>query len=92
MSRPNRSGILRVSIEKDLNVQLALIDSDREKNSASNEIIFNESKMYFDGCSGQKLIFEVSGEYPGSLLLLNKIWKKGDICNKHAQVYPLIGI
>ncbi len=91
MSRPNRSGILRVSIEKDLNVQLALIDSDREKNSASNEIIFNESKMYVDGCLGQKLIFEVSGKYLRSLLLLNKIWKKGNICSKHAQVYRLIG-
>ena len=33
------------------------MDSDREKNSASNESIFDESKSDFDGLSGQKLIF-----------------------------------
>jgi hypothetical protein len=33
------------------------IDSDREKNSASNVTIFNGSFTGIDGLSGQKLIF-----------------------------------
>ena len=38
---PNRGGIRRLSVEKDIFFQKCLIDPDREKNSASNEYIFN---------------------------------------------------
>jgi hypothetical protein len=43
-------------IEKDLNIKEVLIDADREKNSASNENIFNESKSDIHGPLSQKLI------------------------------------
>ena len=69
----NWTGIRHLSIEKNLNVPEVLIDSDRENNSASNEHIFNKSKMNFDRHLGQKLILEASRKYPRSLLLLNKI-------------------
>jgi hypothetical protein len=41
---PNWSSIRRSSIRKDMNIRDVFIDSDREKNSASNERIFIEYK------------------------------------------------
>ncbi len=39
---PNRGGIRKLLIEKDFYFQKCYIDSDREKNSASNESIHYE--------------------------------------------------
>ena len=39
--RTNRGGIRRLTIKKDSYFQNIFIDSDREKNSASNDTIFN---------------------------------------------------
>jgi len=61
---------------KDLNIEYVLIDSDRETNSASNEIIFNEWKMYFVGLLGQKVIFEASRRYPQISLITQQNLKK----------------
>ena len=55
--RPNRGGIRPLSIEKDSYRENLLIVSDREKNSASNKTIFNESDTNNSGLLGQKLIF-----------------------------------
>ena len=52
----NWAGIRHLSIEKYLNILEVLIDSDREKNSASNEPIFLEFKSDFYGLPGQKLV------------------------------------
>jgi hypothetical protein len=52
-----------------------LIDSDREKNSASNESIFDESKSDIHGSLGQKLVFRAPRECFRSLLLSNEFKK-----------------
>ena len=53
----NWAGIRYLSIEKNLNILEVLIDTDREKNSASNEPIFIEIKSDFYGLPGQKLVW-----------------------------------
>jgi hypothetical protein len=68
----NWGGLRHLSIEKKLNVPKVLIDSDREKNSASNEHIFIEFKSDFYGLTGQKLVFGPLRKSFGSLLLYDE--------------------
>ena len=46
-----------INDQKRLYLENLFIDSDREKNSASNVTIFNRSFTGIDGVLGQKLIF-----------------------------------
>ena len=55
--RANRSGIRRLTIKTDYTLKTFFVDSDREKDSASNVTIFNRSFTDIDGVLGQKLIF-----------------------------------
>jgi hypothetical protein len=48
-----------VSIKEDLNIYEVLIDSIREKTSASNEPICDKCKLDFDKHSGQQTVFEL---------------------------------
>ncbi len=55
--KTHRDGIRHLSIEEDLNIYEVLIDSIREKTSASNVPVFDKCKFDFDKHSGQKLLF-----------------------------------
>ena len=51
------------------------IDPDEEKNSASNEPTFYESKSNIHGPLGQKLVFRASRRYLGFSLLTDEFSK-----------------
>ncbi len=72
---PNRNGIWQLSAEKYLNVLELFIDSDREKNSASNEPIFVESGSGFSGLSGQKLVFRGSQRVLQIFVIIQQVSK-----------------
>ena len=55
------------------------INSDREKNSASNGPILIEFRLVFDRLLGQKLVFRAPRKYFRFLLLLKQSLKKSDI-------------
>ena len=65
----NWAGIRHLSIEKNLNILEVLIDSDREKNCASNEPIFVGFKSDCYGLPGQKLVLEPPRKSVRCLLL-----------------------
>ena len=68
--------IRRISFEKDLNIEYVLIESDREKNSASNGPIFIEFRLGFDRLLGQKPFFRAPRKSPRCLLVLKQSLKK----------------
>jgi hypothetical protein len=86
----NRGGILRKTIKNDSYVQNLFIYSDREKNSASNDTIFNASFTDLNGLPGQKLIFR-SFLYPQDIPYNSTyIEKKYDIRDQHIWFYRSI--
>ncbi len=56
----NWGGIRSLSTQKHFDRHNCLIDSDRKKNSALTEAIFNQTKTGNSGFPGQKLIFRPS--------------------------------
>jgi hypothetical protein len=58
--------------EKNWNIEGVLIDSDREKHTASNENIFDESKSNIHGYLDQKLDFSASRRCPRFFLLFDE--------------------
>ena len=59
-----------------MNIEKVLMYSDRENISASNELIFNRSKLDFHGPPGQKLVFRALRKCLGSPLLSDQFLKK----------------
>ena len=83
----NLTNIWHLLVKKDINLYEILIDSDRERNSASIERIFVYSKLNFDELLRQKPVFRAFRKCFKCLLLSNQLLEKTDICNQHAQLY-----
>jgi hypothetical protein len=58
-----------IKSKEDLNIVEVFMDSIKEKNSASNDPICDDSKLDFDWQSGPKLLFRACGKCFRSLLL-----------------------
>ena len=76
-----------INDEKRLYVENLFIDSDREKNSASNDCICNGSYMDIGSLSGQKLIFQHVESAPDVPYYLANIGKNYDIRDQHTLFY-----
>ena len=66
---------------------MVLIDSDREKHSASHEPSLNESELDFHGFSGQKRVLGLSESASDLSYYPTNFEKKYDIYNQHTELY-----
>ena len=88
--RTNRGGIRWLMIKKDSYLRNIFVDFDREKNSASNDTIFNGLIRILNGLLGQKLIF-LSFLYAQDVPYYStNIEKKCDIRDQHILFYRFI--
>jgi hypothetical protein len=75
-----------LSIKEDLNIYEVLIDSIREKTSASNEPIYGKCKLDFDKHSGQKLFLSFLKALQIFFISQNGFRKTRDTCHQHPQL------
>ena len=90
--RANRGGVRWLTIKKDSYLWNLFIDSDREKNSASNDTIFNCLIRILNNLLGQKLIFWSFVCAQDVPYYSTNIEKKCDIRDHHILFYRSIKI